>query len=195
MQYLIPANTPETPRFCTWIDAFSDQELDYFQDFARSAQQAGCVNGGLCNPLVDNEVRRSRIVWGHNDPEHEWVFERLSNVVAKLNVQNYNFDITGFEEALQFTNYLGEDNGTYDWHQDCGGAGLVRKLSLILQLSDPETYSGGDIEIMTSKQPHKVERKRGLIVVFPSWVVHRVTPVTQGSRQTLVSWISGPRFR
>ena len=195
MQYLIPPISPVIPSYCTWIDAFSNEELDYFQKFARNAQQTGNINGGPCNPKLDTQVRSSKVAWGYNDSEHEWVFEKLSHAVGNLNIQNYDFNLSGFQEPLQFTNYLSEDKGKYDWYQVCGGAGLVRKLSLILQLSDPESYSGGDIEIMTGSQSYKLEKKRGLIIVFPSWVLHRVTSVTQGSRQSLVSWISGPRFR
>jgi PKHD-type hydroxylase len=111
-----------------------------------------------------------------------------------LNRQHWNLDIAGFGEALQMTRYEGGDEGHYDWHQDFG-ATISRKLSIVVQLTDPDTYEGGDLQIMTSHQPINVERKRGLVAVFPSFQLHRVTPVTSGDRHTLVAWMSGPRFR
>ena len=70
-----------------------------------------------------------------------------------------------------------------------------RKRSLVLQLSDPSDYEGGDLEFFVSAEPTPVERKKGLIVAFPSFVLHHVTPVTSGTRRTLVVWLSGPKFR
>jgi len=70
-----------------------------------------------------------------------------------------------------------------------------RKLSLVLQLTDPEEYEGGDLELMTSSDPIAVLKQRGLISVFPSFVLHRVTPVTKGTRRTLVVWACGPEFK
>jgi PKHD-type hydroxylase len=123
-----------------------------------------------------------------------WVFEKLAHVAASLNAQYYQFDLTGFGEALQLTNYNQAENGMYGWHQDYGGL-ISRKLSLVVQLADPSEYEGGNLQVMTSGQPQTVRKQRGLIAVFPSYVLHQVTPVTQGSRQSLVAWVSGPAFR
>jgi PKHD-type hydroxylase len=107
----------------------------------------------------------------------------------------YNFNLTGFGEPLQLTNYDNTDNGMYSWHQDFGGT-VSRKLSLVLQLSDPADYEGGNLELNAGGyEPIRIEKRRGLLVAFPSWQVHQVTPVTQGTRQSLVAWVTGPRFR
>jgi PKHD-type hydroxylase len=82
----------------------------------------------------------------------------------------------------------------YGWHLDYGG-GISRKLSLAIQLTDPSEYEGGNLQIMTSGEPQNMRKQRGLIAVFPSYVLHQVTPVTQGSRQSLVAWVSGPAFK
>ena len=83
----------------------------------------------------------------------------------------------------------------YGWHQDFGGL-LSRKLSLVMQLSDPEEYEGGELQIMVGgEKPISINKQKGLVVVFPSWAVHQVTPVTKGLRQSLVAWVSGPNFR
>ena len=66
---------------------------------------------------------------------------------------------------------------------------------MVVQLTDPSEYEGGNLQLMTYGQPINVRKERGLLVAFPSWQVHQVTPVTPGSRQSLVMWISGPAFK
>jgi len=129
-----------------------------------------------------------------NTGDTKWVFEKLADVVSKMNAQHFRFDLTGFGEALQLTNYDQAENGMYGWHQDYGG-GVSRKLSMAMQLTDPSEYEGGNLQVMTSSNPQNVRKQRGLIAIFPSYILHQVTPVTQGSRQSLVAWVSGPAFR
>ena len=131
-----------------------------------------------------------------NTPETTWVFEKLANVVSSLNSQYFRFDLTGFGEQIQLTHYDSSEHGMYGWHVDFGKTGPSRKLSIVMQLSDPSEYEGGNLEL----QPHgkeviKIKKQRGLVVAFPSWTLHHVTPVTQGNRQSLVSWITGPAFK
>jgi PKHD-type hydroxylase len=82
----------------------------------------------------------------------------------------------------------------YAWHQDYGSQ-ISRKLSLVLQLTDPSRYEGGNLQTMTSQDVNTVRKQRGLITAFPSFTLHQVTPVTQGSRQSMVAWVSGPAFK
>jgi PKHD-type hydroxylase len=126
--------------------------------------------------------------------ENEWVFKKLSHVVSSVNAANFRFDLTGFGEGLQLTLYEGSDNGTYDWHRDRGVI-VSRKLSLVLQLTDPSRFEGGNLEILEINKPITLKKQRGLITVFPSYTTHRVTPVTSGERSSLVVWISGPPFK
>jgi PKHD-type hydroxylase len=88
------------------------------------------------------------------------------------------------------------DNSHYDWHQDINPNTFnsPRKFSLVLQLSDPSEYEGGNLEIFSDKI-HVVEKKRGMVVGFPSYMPHRVTPVVSGIRKSLVIWVCGPPFR
>jgi PKHD-type hydroxylase len=130
----------------------------------------------------------------HNTPDTEWVFKKLAHIASSLNSQYYRFDLTGFGEGLQLTHYDQAESGMYGWHQDYGG-GMSRKLSLVLQLSDPANYEGGNLQVMTSGNPINVRKQRGLVAVFPAYVLHQVTPVTQGNRQSLVAWVSGPAFK
>lgn len=193
MHYLLTPYARKIEPYAWWEGAFSEQELNWLQDKARRADQHGLVGSNI-GSVVDAGVRRSQVSWLGNTPETTWVFEKLAYVASKLNAEHFGFDLTGFGEQLQLTNYNQTDNGMYGWHQDYG-SGISRKLSLVLQLADPSEYEGGNLQIMTSGDPQNVRKQRGFIAAFPSYVLHQVTPVTQGSRQSLVAWVSGPTFK
>ena len=84
----------------------------------------------------------------------------------KINAQYYRFDLTGFGEALQLTNYDQSENGMYGWHQDYGGS-VSRKLSMAVQLTDPSEYEGGNLQVMTSAEPQNIRKQRGANCNFP----------------------------
>jgi len=194
MQHLLAPYSKNIEPFAWWEGAFSDEELDWLQNKAKEANQKAKV-GGMNGGEVNDQVRRSELNWLDKDSERAWIFERLAHVAASLNAQYFGFDLTGFGEALQLTNYHEARQGTYTWHQDFGASGVSRKLSLVLQLSDPNDYEGGELQLLTTGQPTSMQKKRGLITVFPAWTLHQVTPVIKGTRQTLVTWISGPSFK
>ena len=190
MNYLmIPYSTAIEP-FVWWQGAFTDSELDWLQNKAKNATAKAQVGGGRVEP----EIRRSEVDWLPCNPDTEWVFDKFAEIGAKLNAKHYGFDLTCFTKELQLTNYDQTENGMYGWHQDYG-AGESRKLSIVMQLSDPSEYEGGNLQVMTASEPINVRKQRGLITVFPSYTLHQVTPVTQGTRQSLVAWILGPRFK
>ena len=193
MQYVITPHAQRTEPFVWWEGAFTEQELNWLRDKAKVAEEKAQVGGGG-GGVVNNEIRRSQITWLPNSPEAEWVFSKLADVAAKLNAQYYDFDLIGFGEPLQLTHYDQSEHGMYGWHQDYG-MGVSRKLSMVVQLTDPSEYEGGNLQILTGSNPQNVRKQRGLIAVFPSYILHQVTPVTQGNRQSLVAWVSGPRFK
>jgi len=193
MQHLLKPYSKKVEPFTWWQDAFNAQELDWLQQKAKEAKEEAQIGGGGVGK-VDGKVRRSELNWLDKNQECAWVFERLSHVAAKLNADYFGFDLTGFGESIQLTNYHEARQGTYTWHQDFAGE-ISRKLSLVLQLSHPNEYEGGELQLLTRKEPISIEKKRGLITVFPAWTLHQVTPVTKGTRQTLVAWVSGPPFK
>jgi PKHD-type hydroxylase len=194
MQYVLTPHTNNTHPFAWWEGAFTDQELDWMQQKAKNAQDIAKVGGDDAGG-VRTKIRRSQISWVNNSHETKWLFEKLASVVSKINAQHFQFDLTGFGEALQLTHYDQAEHGMYGWHQDYG-TGVSRKLSMTVQLTDPAEYEGGNFQIMTGgDQPTTLKKQRGLIAVFPSYIVHQVTPVTKGSRQSLVAWVSGPAFK
>lgn len=193
MQHLLTPYSRKIEPFAWWDNAFTKEQLDWLQQKAKAATQDSEVGTGTGGEVNANQ-RRSEISWLRKDTESAWVFERLADVASSLNADYFGFDLTGFGEPLQLTNYHEKRQGEYKWHQDFG-IGISRKLSMVLQLSDPSEYEGGELQILTSKQPTNLQKKRGLINVFPAWTLHQVTPVVRGTRQTLVAWISGPEFK
>jgi len=194
MQYDITPYSREIEPFVWWKNAFTDQELSYLKEIAHQAKERATA-GNYDNESV-LKIRRSQVSWLECNQETRWVYEKLSHVVASLNAKYYGFDLTGFAEPLQLTKYQMSEQGMYGWHQDCGSGGAPnRKLSLVMQCSDPSEYEGGNLEIKNKEKPIIVPKEKGLIAVFPSYMLHQVTPVVRGERTSLVTWISGPNFR
>lgn len=115
--------------------------------------------------------------------------------VAKVENLNYGFDISALRE-IQITKYgIG---GKYDWHHDVIPVyPCQRKLSMIIQLTDGSEYRGGDFEFRddTIAPIANQLRDKGSVLIFPSMMMHRVTPVTEGVRKSLVAWVEGPAWR
>jgi len=193
VQHLLTPYSTQIEPWAWWEGAFTERELDLLQTKAKNAEQNAQVGGGD-KGAVNPNVRRSQVSWLNNTPETAWVFQKLAHVVSELNAKYYQFDLTGFGEHLQLTNYDQAEHGMYGWHQDYGG-GISRKLSMTVQLTDSVEYEGGNFEIFSASEPQILRKQRGLILVFPSYMLHQVTPVTKGSRQSLVAWVSGPKFK
>jgi len=191
---LTPYAMPVEP-FVWWEGGFTEQELNWLQEQAQKAEQQAQVGGGVEQEAL-KKIRRSQLSWLNKTQDTAWVFEKLGHIASSLNAQYYRFDLTGFGEPIQLTNYDQSEQGMYGWHVDYGGRiNISRKLSLVLQLTDPSQYEGGNLQVTTGGQPQTVRKQRGLVAAFPSYVLHQVTPVTSGSRQSLVAWVSGPPFK
>ena len=143
-----------------------------------------------------------------------WIYKEIQPYVHNANANagwNFQWD---YSEACQFTKY--EKGQFYDWHCDswnrpyvrensnASDHGKIRKLSVTVSLSDPKDYKGGELEFdFRDKDPDKKPNIRkcteilpkGSLVVFPSFVWHRVCPVKKGSRYSLVIWNLGWPFK
>lgn len=136
------------------------------------------------------DIRDSTITFLTRGPETAWIYERMNAIVAQLNGQYWRFELAG-SELLQVSDYGPEQH--YTWHTDLGARGATsrRKLSISVQLSDPASYDGGTFESFARSTPLAAPRDQGAIIAFPSYVLHRVTPVTRGVRRSLVCWYVG----
>lgn len=145
--------------------------------------------GGTVNPTK----RRSKIYWLPKTDEFLEIYTIFFELISKCNNDFYQFKLTEITENIQYTVYNSEDEGFYDWHIDMGPGKANRKLSLVCQLSDPSEYEGGELQINTGGIIVP-EKEKGTVIIFPSYLLHRVTPVTKGTRRSLVLWIEGPAF-
>jgi PKHD-type hydroxylase len=176
-----------------WDDAFSLEELEAIEDYGdRLLLQKATLQAPGRN---DDSIRITRVARISPDPDIRPLFDRIAQVVHRLNQENYQFDVRGLEN-LQYTVYHGAEGGHYTWHVDHGPDNPTpRKISLSIQLTDPAQYEGCDLQFQTSGQISLAPRRRGAVIAFPSFVLHRVTPILSGTRKALVAWATGPDFR
>jgi len=193
------AFAPSSPKalggpLVVWENAFSAAELDRVTAYGDGL---GRETAGLF--VEQGDVTRKRITqvaWMERRDHTAWPYRRLEETVQRLNLQFYKYAIDGLRERLQYTVYEQAEGGHYDWHVDHGAATpQPRKLSLSLQLTDADSYEGCDLELSYGDGVKQAPRSRGTVIAFPSYVLHRVTPIVSGTRKSLVTWVSGPDFR
>jgi len=147
---------------------------------------------GYIGKGANNQIRQSKVCYVNPAESSKWIFDKLEHILLDLN-GNYKFELNGFHEGFQVAEYSAP-GGHYTWHNDIGtGEFSTRKLSMSVQLSDVGDYEGGELQFADSTD--LAPKEIGSLIVFPSFLTHRVKPVTSGKRQSMVSWVSGPAFR
>ena len=182
------------PPFLTLPDGLSPSDCDRLIALASAAP---LKDAGLVRQTTAHRIRRADLAWLDDLPGADWAMDRLIRLVAQANAQGFGFDLTDFAESAQIARYTAAREGHFDWHSDIGGGPLAarRKLTLVVQLSDPADYQGGTLELRPDSNIAAAPRDRGSATIFPSFVLHRVTPVTDGTRWSLTLWAHGPAFR
>lgn len=157
--------------------------------------------------ILSSVKRRSKIGWISNNDDTKPIYELASKIVMSINDVSYQFNLAGFYEPLQYTEYNSEDSGFYKWHTDTFileprklnpnlQKAIYRKISCSILLNDTDEFDGGIFQLKVNFDKiggAKIEK--GSCVIFPSFIPHRVTPVTRGVRKSLVLWAHGPQFR
>jgi len=170
---------------------FTEEEIDWIVEYKKRIEFTDATISG--NFSVNKTYRTTQVGWLHKNGETSWVYSRIVDCIIKANKQLWNFDIFGMYESFQYATY--HKGHHYDWHMDTGVGKYCRKISASLQLTEPSKYEGCDLIIKSNKDEIPAPKKRGQLIVFPSFLLHKVTPLTKGSRDSLVIWISGPPFR
>ena len=197
--------------------AIPERICDDIVKYGHQLQDQTAVTGGYNNKKINTnqlkdlkKKRHSNVVWMSD----RWVYKEIHPYIHQANENaGWNFD-WNFSEACQFTKY--KKGQFYDWHCDSWDQpyhrddpndrshGKIRKLSVTVTLSDPKKYKGGELEfdfrnLDPDKKPniHKCTEilPKGSLVVFPSFVWHRVCPVKSGERNSLVIWNLGYPFK
>ncbi|WP_421905413.1 prolyl hydroxylase family protein [Mameliella sp.] len=172
---------------------FSDTECD---QIIRLTQAQEFRDAGLVRGRQNESIRVARITWLDEEGEGAWVFRRVMEAVRNVNRAHFGFALTEFAERAQVALYASDAGGHFDWHSDIGAGAFARKrkLTLVAQLSESDAYEGGRLELNGNGHVETAAVARGSAILFPSFTLHRVTPVTSGQRYSLTTWVHGPEF-
>ena len=187
--------------------ALSKRFCNQIVQYVKSKQELMGTTGAFDNRILNTQEikdlkkeRDSNIVWLNES----WIYRMILPFVKNANEKaNWNFKIDGVEK-IKFTKY--NKNQFYHWHCDSfpkpNKQGKIRKLSVTCSLSNPSEYKGGELEFDLRNDNLKSTKRKcteimtqGSIVVFPSFMWHRVKPVTKGIRHSLVLWNTGDSFK
>ena len=175
--------------FQVWQNTISKEKISKILNIANKTPLSNASIFSSHGPMQN--IRRSKICWLSD----KWIKMLLWEYVLKAN-KAFQIDIKNNSE-MQFIEYRHNEKGHYDWHHDVnwnGQDGMDRKLSVTIQLSDSNEYVGGNFEFDEIKT--NVDFKpQGTMIIFPSYLRHRVSPVTFGTRRSLVAWYYGPKWR
>ena len=172
------------------------------------------IDSRLHGDALNKKKRNSQNAW---IPTTHWVGGFIWHYIQRANRDNFLYDLRCIDgESIQYTRY--QEGQFYGWHNDAGltshykpvsegnrrdglaqdfineNTELVRKLSFVLQLSDPDDYEGGNLQLLDECGAcYIAPRKRGTMILFDSRTQHRVLKVKSGVRKSIVGWTVGPR--
>ena len=189
------------PRTATYAYLSPSQHRGAFtsDECARIRAMAGDFEKGtVAGGVVNTEYRDADVQGIPFTAETGWIFKRIADAARALNDQFWHFDVVGVTQpALQLIRYRKGQHQT--WHRDgVDGTFQTRKLSISVQITPSSAFEGGELQFFDRETPTRIppeQLEEGTIIVFPSYLVHRVTPVTKGERLALVLWIDGPPYR
>jgi PKHD-type hydroxylase len=176
--------------FYWFKNGFSKDDCEQIKEQAKAFSQ---VKATTFADGKEDPNRNSTVRWIDPTADTRWIFETIQNFVNEANKELFHLSVTGFTESIQFTEYEGK--GTqYGWHIDIGPGKNKRKISVVVQLSDPADYKGGNLILNTGNEI-STDREQGSVILFPSILLHKVEPLISGNRYSLVSWVSGAVWR
>tara|TARA_R100001510_G_scaffold36725_1_gene33166 strand:- start:2521 stop:3069 length:549 start_codon:yes stop_codon:yes gene_type:complete len=167
----------------------SEELVDNIINLAGETQKASTFSNS------DESVRSSRVCWL---TQHDWLKDLLFGFADYANQNAFHVNLYN-KADIQYTEYHASEGGHYDWHHDidwnnCNG--VDRKLSVTIQLSNPQDYDGGEFQFQETENPKsEISKPKGTVLIFPSYLQHAVSPVTKGVRKSLVAWFCGPKWQ
>ena len=191
--FTYPVNLTDAQNYYYFDNGFSIEELHKVSNQVNILPfNDGTVVGG-----IDKKTRTSSVKWIPTTSEFEWLYKKMMDLSIEANNTLWQFDLKHMPEGIQYTEYYATEGGHYTWHQDIGpGILSQRKVSITVQLSDTNDYEGGDLEIWQGGDAIiKCPRGKGTVVIFPSYMMHRVTPITKGTRKSFVLWVGGEHYK
>jgi PKHD-type hydroxylase len=190
--YIIESEENASQEYYWFKNGFSKEHLNRLSKDIESIPFVDATTFTEPNPTI----RKSKVKWIPQNETFEWLYDLIKELAVEAN-SIWKFDIHTIIENIQYTEYYAADNGHYTWHQDIGpGNASKRKISVTIQLSDTTEYEGGDLQIWRGGDSiQTVPRGAGVSVLFPSYMMHRVSPMKRGIRKSLVLWIGGSHYK
>lgn len=200
-----PENDPQ--QWYWYKDGLSQEEVQKIINLASELpiERATTIGSdGVAKEGNDPDgIRSSMVKWIPQTTQWDWLYQKMIAWAEEANNELWHFDLVSAPENIQYTEYYAHENGHYDWHQDIGPGEQPsrRKVSITVQLSDAEEYDGGELQITTGGDVSNdwgaasCPKGRGVVVLFPSYMMHRVSEVTKGTRRSLVLWVGGAHYK
>jgi PKHD-type hydroxylase len=186
--------------WCYFKSRFSPEQCQKILDLGLKLPQQD-AKLGVSGDGSNNEWRKSKVRFiQKDDPNFQWLFDEMWKMALQANDEWFNFHVTKIS-YIQLAEYDESYQGEYKKHHDVfwmnNDPKHHRKLTAVVQLTDPNTYSGGNLELYDLTQyPDSNEiKQQGSVIFFPSMFTHAATPVTQGTRYSLACWFDGPKWR
>jgi PKHD-type hydroxylase len=192
----LPLGTP----YCDLGVLFTSEECDNIVDsIPPQSYQVPVIGEGTEEEAPNHSYTNAKIAHLTVNDQTVWIYDRLANAAADVNDGVWNFDVLGTFELIDVVEYTAP-GGQMKWHIDLAASNHIglgtgtRKLNILVQLTDPDEYEGGELEIFMGKTV-LAPNKKGNVIVLPSWIFHRVNPVTSGVRRSIVTYLHGHPFR
>jgi PKHD-type hydroxylase len=172
--------------YCYWDGAFTESELVDIEKYCENFEK---FDGEESTAEGFTKIRKSKVKFFNksDSPELNSLFDKFNYLIWSINDDYYNFELNGYD-SIQYTQYNGDDSGEYGYHIDMMTgdsikkneflSGDTRKLSVVLFLSEPQSYEGGKFTMKISEKETEIEQIRGRIIFFPSFFLHKVHPLT-----------------
>lgn len=187
---IINSKSSEQARSFMWTEEECKKIIESSESLT---EQTGTVSG----EKIDLEMRKVVKYQIPNNDQFSWIYDKITRTVINANTFFWNYDID-FIETVELLKYSFDPdekiNCHYNKHSDFGQRMTKRKLSYTALLSDPQEYHGGDLTFYLEKDI-VMPKEQGQVILFPSFQFHSISEITQGTRWSLVTWVSGRPFR
>jgi PKHD-type hydroxylase len=173
-------------------EGFNVEELEWVKNLMNLYSFDIDTIAGSTNPSIIKQSQ-SKIKYIPSEEKNDWLYEKLMNFANEANNTIWGFDLNSVIDSIRYSEYT--EGEYYDWHLDIGPAPINhRKITIITQLSDPTEYEGGELQLWCGDQFKNLPKIKGCTILFPSFFLHRITPITKGSRSSLVLWVGGSTY-
>lgn len=183
--------------WCYYKSYFSREYCNFILEKSKDLKfkKANLGEDGLTN---NGEYRKSDVTWLYPQDFPD-LYEQMWKLEREVNQKWFGFHIDNLE-YMQLAKYDGNIRGEYKKHQDVFWVNQNprhRKLTAVIQLSDPKEYQGGDLKLFNCSEYPNTEdiRQQGTVIFFPSFIFHQANPVTKGIRYSVAVWFEGPKWR